>query len=217
MLKALAWKEFRELLPLVAVALVAQFYFVSTAAGVHLALLVRNRGTIPFVGDGYATWLIVVAGLAGVAFGLWQTLRESSRGTYQYLLHRPMRRDTIFGAKLLVGGAAVAMVAFLPMLVYALWAGAPGTHASPFQWSMTTEAWQDCLQVPVLYLGAFVSGLRPARWFGSRLFPLAGTALVLLVLEALPGWQWTSLVVCLGVDACLVLVIFYVAHQRDYS
>ena len=37
---------------------------------------------------------------------------------------------------------------------------------------MTAWAWQLWLCMPLVYLGAFLSGIRPARWFGTRLMPL---------------------------------------------
>ena len=39
---------------------------------------------------------------------------------------------------------------------------------------MTVPAFQIWLLMPLVYLGAFASGIRPARWFGSRLLPLVG-------------------------------------------
>ena len=43
--------------------------------------------------------------------------------------------------------------------------------ASPFRWSWTLPTWMVIgIMLPV-YVGAFPSGLRPARWFGTRLFP----------------------------------------------
>ena len=154
MLKALAWKELRELLPVLSVALVGEFYFVSTAVGIQLGPLDQNRHVIPFIGDGYVTLLLSVAGLAAIVFGLWQTLRESSQGTYQFLLHRPARRKTIFAAKLAVGVVALLAVGLAPVLLYALWAATPGAHASPFEWPMTAGA---------LGTGADHAGVVPGR------------------------------------------------------
>ncbi len=216
MLKALVWKEARELAPLVALAVVVQLlYFLPSE------LLVLNQtesGGIPFVSSTLTTWMLVIGGLAGVVFGFWQTIGESMRGTYLYLLHRPVSRETILLIKLGVGVALVLVVAGVPILWYALWAATPGTNSSPFYWAMTAGVWQLWIQLPILYLSAFLSGLRPARWLGSRALPLA-SALPLSLLLVLAGLlsPWLQLAGALAIEACLVYLIFFVLSTRDFS
>jgi len=216
MLKTLAWKESRELLPLAVLALVAQGLFFA-APWLPLVRWSGDRGTIPFVNQSAATQLLYLAGIAAIAAGLWQTLWESGRGTFQFLLHRPVERSRVFTVKLAVGMAATLLVAGLPILIYALWAALPGTHASPFFWSMTTWAWLIWFRLPIVYLGAFLSGLRPGRWFGSRALPLAAAVLVVLFIFALEQWPLASLVATLAVETGFLLVIYRVAATRDYS
>jgi hypothetical protein len=217
MLRTLAWKELRELLPLALVALLVQVYLVCLATGVKLGPFEAPSGAIPFVDDTMVQWMLLVSSLAAIGLGLWQTMRESGRGTFLFLLHRPLPRATIFAAKLLVGVAMWLAISMLPMVCYALWAATPGTHASPFEWSMTGSTWQIGARLPVLYLAAFLSGLRPARWYGSRLFPLLGGLLALKVLSALlAGWS-IVLLATLAIDAAVVLVILDVASARDFS
>ena len=71
----------------------------------------------------------------------------------------------------------------VPILVYAWWAATPGTHAGPFEWSMTLPAWQLWLSITAIYLAAFLVGMRPARWIGSRLLPLVAVGLFVLLLQ----------------------------------
>ena len=175
---------------------------------------------IPFATDSVSHLFFIVAGTAAVALGLWQTMLESSRGTFQVLLHGPVRRGAIFGAKLAVGIAVCLLVTCLPLLFYALWAATPGKHASPFHWSMTSWAWELCLQLPLLYLGAFLSGLRPARLLGSRFFPLAASLLALLAMEIVAvglGLPLVAMIPGLLLETVFVMVILYVAATRDYS
>ena len=154
-------------------------------------------------------------------WGLWQTMWESGRGTFLFLLHRPLAREKLLGVKLLTGAAACLFVATFPVAWYAIWAATPGTHASPFTWSMTAWSWLWAVELPLLYLGAFLSGLRPARLFGSRFAPLAaGIALVLfaeLLSSQLSAWWPAILLATLLVDACYALSILHVAATRDYS
>lgn len=176
---------------------------------------------IPFLGGHVASGIGWISGILGVALGIWQSFGESWRGTYPVLLHLPMPRRTIFAIKLTVGLALVWGLPVIALLVIAWWASTPGTHASPFEWGMTMPAWNTWFAMPIVYLGAFATGLLPARWFGTRLFPLltaAGvTAFLLLASEA---GSLSSAVLFGGVlaaAAVYLVVIDHLAETRDYS
>jgi len=218
MLKALLWKEVRDLRGWFVLAIVAQLYLAGVATGLDFGPL-RAGGGVPFVDDFVTYYFFFVAFVFAAVAGLWQTLLESLRGTWAFLLHRPAPRNQLFGVKLLVGGSATLIVATLPVMLYAVWAATPGRHSSPFFWSMSGWAWQAAVAVPIVYLGAFMSGLRPARWFGSLLFPLAGSFLCLVLTQSLVAtWAWPlGVPICLVVEALLVASIMYVAATRDYS
>jgi hypothetical protein len=221
MIMALVRKELRELLPLAALALVAQFIVISTAMHLGFRVITKVQPGIPFL-DGDVIWnAFFVAGVFAVAAGLRQTMWESARGTFQFLLHRPVNRETIFAVKLAVGSAASALVLVVPLGLYSVWAATPGTHASPFFWPMSFWAWQLCLEMLPLYLGIFLSGLRPARWYGSRFIPFAASAaFVQIVMWSLGmrfSWQVASVATSLVIDAALVVAILYVAKSRDFS
>ena len=123
-----------------------------------------------------------------IALGFRQSAWEPSQGTALYLLHLPLSRRTIFLTKLVTGIGLLLACTLLPILIYAAWAATPGTHAGPFEWSMTGPAFRIWLLLPLAYLGAFASGIRPARWFGSRLLPLVGVAIPALYTYLLPFW-----------------------------
>jgi hypothetical protein len=100
-------------------------------------------------------------------------------------------------------------------MLYALWAASPGTHASPFAWSMTLPAWTAWLAISAVYLGAFLSGIRPANWLGTRLAPLAAALGLAVLCSALPvAFAWPLLIL---LDALLIVLILYVARQRDFA
>ncbi|HTQ40987.1 MAG TPA: hypothetical protein VMJ32_18375 [Pirellulales bacterium] len=233
MLKTIVRKELRELLPFVALALLIQIFLICAATGANLGGLAwivyvllpsAGNGVIPFVGDLYCVAMLVVSGLLAVAVGLWQTMWEANRGTFQFLLHRPFSRSGVIAAKLSVGIALCLLTAFLPLVYYAVWAASPGTNASPFDWSMTTNTWVNCAQIPLLYLAAFLCGLREARWFGSRCFPLAAGLLLLFVFllsQVLSVWvvgaSLMLLLLSLAAESCFALVILQVGRTRDFS
>ncbi len=218
MLITLARKELRELLPLVILGVILELYLACTATGMRLGFFEETSvGVIPFISDETSHLFFYVSGGVAFALALWQTMLESTRGTFQFLLHRPLERKAIFGTKLAVGGAACLFVAALPVLCYSLWAATPGTHASPFEWSMTAWAWQLCLQMLLVYFGAFLSGLRPGRWFGSRFLPLAASVSALIAFQIFSAWPWVTLLACLAAEAGFVLVILDVGRSRDFS
>lgn len=230
MFRALVRKEIRELLPLVVPAVAIELLLVGVAIGLRLGVLssivtsiVHAWDVLPFINDSTCSLMITVGGVLAVAIGLWQTLWESARGTIQYLLHRPVRREYVLGVKLLVGGTLSLVITGGPVLLYALWAATPDTHASPFFWGMTLWAWLSCLGTLLLYLGAFLSGLRPGGWYASRFFPLFGALLVVGALDSLDnmlGPSWRTAGVLIGVPAMaavFVSTINYVANTCDLA
>jgi ABC-type transport system involved in multi-copper enzyme maturation permease subunit len=228
MLKALAWKEFRELLPVMMLALLAQAFLSCLATRIHLGLLTDSFERfffrqIPFIDDTLCVVMFLMGCLFAIAAGFWQTTREGHNGTFQFLFHRPVRRDAILATKMLVGVATCLLVTALPLCYYALWAATPGTHASPFFWRMTGWVWQLCLVTPVIYFAAFLSGIRTARWYGSRFLPVLAAVVSLLVIAApltlgigLAVWL-ISIAIGLLICSAFILSIFHVSARRDYS
>jgi len=154
-----------------------------------------------------------------IAMGLRQTLGESIHGTYPLLFHRPAERRWLIGMKLLVGVAAYLATGVVSIVAYSLWAATPGTHASPFQWAMTVPAWILWFGIAILYLGAFLTGIRPGRWFGTRLLPLVAAGLATVATTSvffLYCQEWLILILILLVEVGTIAVIFFVVRMRDY-
>jgi len=118
--------------------------------------------------------------------------------------------------KLVTGIGLLLVCTLLPILLYATWAAMPGTHPGPFEWMMTGPALRAWLLMPLVYLGAFASGIRPARWFGSRLLPLASVALPAIFAYAFPLWWLIGFPVLLLVAAVLLSDILWEAETRDF-
>jgi hypothetical protein len=156
-----------------------------------------------------------VAGLLALALGLRQSLGDFFGDAYLFLLHRPVSRTQVFGAKLVVGLGLYGICTALPLLLYAWWASLPGTHASPFEWSMTASIWLAWFAIGTVYLGAFLTGVRPGQWFGTRLMPLAATIGLALMITLLP--IGVAVVVLLLTDAVLIHSILFVCETRDFA
>jgi ABC-type transport system involved in multi-copper enzyme maturation permease subunit len=219
-MRALLRKELREVLGIAAAALAGYLALVVSLMGGKVFNWVPGMpwGTteVPFLGSDFATFFSLISVVFALALGFRQSAWESSRGTYLFLLHRPLRRDTIFLVKLAVGGGVLLFCAAVPIVLYGWWAALPGHHPGPFEWSMTTGAWRFTILMLLLYLGAFHSGLRPARWFGTRLLPLAGVVVLLVLLYQLPWWlAGLPLTVVLG--GVMAANVCFVARERDYT
>jgi hypothetical protein len=218
MFRALAVKELREIRGIVLLALAAFIYLV--AAFEDPRLPPGFRQFVPFVQDSFLVCFLFVSAALAIALGLRQTLGESIPGTYPFLFHRPASRRWLVGAKLFLGMSAYLICAVIPILAYGLWAATPGTHASPFEWSMTLPAWELWFGMTLLYLGAFLTGIRPGRWYRSRILPLAAAAFAVSFVMAafvftLGAYLWACLIV-LAIDVWLIAMILFVTRTRDY-
>jgi ABC-type transport system involved in multi-copper enzyme maturation permease subunit len=172
---------------------------------------------IPFVEGNFLTILFYIGAALAIALGFRQSAWEPSQGTALYLLHLPLSRRTIFVTKLLTGIGLLLACTLVPILIYAAWAATPGTHPGPFEWSMTLPAFEVWLLLPIIYLAAFACGIRPARWFGSRLFPLLAVVFLGSLLAGLAHWWWlAAFPLLLLVAALFVSDILWEAETRDY-
>ncbi len=218
MLRALVAKELRETIGFALAGLAVYACFVADGMGVRLLpYFYLDERAIPFVGGGFTAVFTFVSAALAIALGLRQSAWESVQGTFPFLLHRPVRRERLIGTKLLVGAVLYLACAALPILLYGWWAATPGTHASPFFWSMTLPCWQVWISMTAVYLGAFLSGLRPGRWIGSRLWPLAGVGALVVCIQSLPLWWIAGLAAVALLNILVTANIFFVARSCDYS
>ena len=194
MVRALVLKELRESAAVVAIAAAVALLQLATLTGFGLAPggSASPLESFPFVNDGLMSSLTLVGAGLAIALGLKQTAWEAGQNTYHFLLHRPASLRRIFGWKMAVGVGLTLLAPGVMILLYALWAATPGAHAAPFRWSMTLPAWSYWAALPVLYVGAFASGLRPARWYATRLAPLVVASVVVFLFVATPAWLLTA-------------------------
>lgn len=220
MLRALMTKEWRELWPIALIAFLS--YGAATAAitgsrlGRWLSFLGTGPSSVPFADNVFFQRFLFVSVPFLIALGFRQTLGEDFRGTFLYLLHKPMQRTNIILSKLLAGWLIYAVVSLIIILWYLVWAATPGHHPSPFDWTMTIWTWQAWLVAPVIYLGAFLSGLLPGKWYGRKLLPLIASLLFLLISANFP-WHWVGILVGAMTAALLLVNIVSVAAERDYA
>ena len=229
MFRAIVVKELRGIREIALLALVLYALLLTStvtptvASGMPLLSFFCDGGNapdVPFVYDSFMVHYLWISLLAAIAIGLKQTLGESGRGTYMFLLHRPASRRWLIGMKLFVGLATYLVCAATPILVYAGWAA---THAMLFEWSMTLPCWGIWFAMVLPYLGAFLTGIRPGRWYGSRLLPLLACAALVYILfiTSFESTQSNSALryctVLLVLDLWMTAAIAFVARNRDFS
>jgi hypothetical protein len=218
MIRAIVIKELREVRGIAALALVGYALVVVSAMGLPLPTTrLVSPGDVPFMDDGFYQLFLVVSILFMVTLGLRQSLGETRRGTWLFLLHRPIARDTVFLLKLATGCCVFFLCATVPVITLGSWAVIPGHHAGPFEWSMTMPDWQLIFALPIVYTGAFLSGLRPARWFGTRLLPLVGCGMAVTCILYTNRWLLIGLPLTIALYVALAVVVCHVARTRDFA
>jgi len=215
---ALVWKELRESLAIAALGLLALFSVTMGNMGLSpMPGLIgsRNPGQIPFVEDSFLYQFGFVCCVLAIALGFKQSIGDLFGDAQLFVLHRPVTRARIYGTKITLGLAIYLLLAAAAVVAYSIWAASPGTHASPFEWRMTVSAWTIWLGMTTVYLGAFLSGIRPAAWLGTRLSPLASSAIAVILALVLPSFiAWLGVI---AFDALLVLLILNVVETRDFA
>jgi hypothetical protein len=216
MQKALVIKELRESAGIVILALFGVAYLLAELTATPIMPWQNSYlYTYPFVWDSTQIYLWFLGGALALALGFRQTAWELSHGTYFFLLHRPISRRAVFGVKLLVGLTLLMLIAALYVVLFTWWSATPGHFDAPFFLSMTVPAWRTWISLPPVYLGAFLAGIRPGRWFGSRLVPVVAGFLAAVVASNMP-WFWLSAVLSIAASALLAVAIFYYVQVRDY-
>jgi hypothetical protein len=219
MIKILAIKELRESLGvtvLAALAMAWQVMICMRRDPMEMFISRVDRNHLAFIrGDGFYDWAVLAMGSFAIILGLKQSAWEVHNNTFYFLLHRPMSRRRVFAIKLAVGASLVVAVLAAAILIYGAWAAVPGHLAAPFEWSMTLESWNLAAALPLVYLGAFLSGIRPGRWFGTRLIPLAGSLFLVLIVCIVPLWWMQVPIQLLGYMGLIVAIDFY-SETRDY-
>lgn len=224
MVRSLALKELRELAGIAAIAGLA--YVVILMHFTYWPILPTNSYSVAS-GRGYGaqegvtflqglfnSYYLWITAMSAIAYGFRQTLGEERQRTWPFLIHRPIARWKVHAVKLGVGLGVGMGLSAIPIVLYGCWAASIRQAPAPFEWSMSLDAWKIWWSIPCLYLGAFLSGFRPARWIGTRLFPLAGTTMMVASCNGCPFWQWSLTIAC-AMSVWLIVCIYGVSCTRD--
>jgi ABC-2 family transporter protein len=183
-MRALIAKELREHLVLAGIGL---------AAGLGLALLTgtgpaQSGVSMPIGSESYLKQLAVVSYVVAAGLGFLLSWKEELRGTWTFLLHRPVSRGQVLAGKLLAGMALYMLATGIPFLALAAWSAVPGSYPAPWS-SDYVRAGAILLAggLPVL-VGAFSAGASQARWYTTRFTPVLAAGLLIFLGKQATSW-----------------------------
>ena len=222
-MKTLIWKELRENLKLAVLGFVVVTLLLFTVWRDYNQTLEQVR-TGTMAGDVFtrlqplssafflagAAWFCAVFGLL---LGWTQIFHERHRDLWAYLVHRPICRTDIFLGKVAAGLSIYFLAAGLPLGFFIVWAAVPGHVAAPFEWHMLSPVAANFIAGIAYYLAGMLTGLRQARWYGSRGLGL-GAALLLTALIIGAAQTWVMWVAAVGVCALLGSAVWGAFHTH---
>lgn len=207
MLWALTKKELREHFPLAAIGLAGGLFVAGLYArsgelypGYSSSLLWRMLGAgsqswfaynelpVPIAYRSYLGKLgLVCYGLA-LLLGFLMSWKEEVKRTWHFLWHRPVRRGQVLGAKLLAGALLYLPAGAAPFAFLAYWCSVPGHFPAPWAIELIYPGVEVIARGYVVFLGAFLCGIRPAKWYATKFVPLIGMVVLLIASSQIPIW-----------------------------
>lgn len=106
--------------------------------------------------------------LVGILLGLAQSIPENRGDKWGFLAHRPVRWSTLFWGKVVSGVVLYALATGIPLAGALVWMLVPGHYPLPVDWSIALPGVVDLLCGLSYYFAALLTGMRDARWYGSR-------------------------------------------------
>lgn len=195
--RALLWKEFRELVRpgLAALAIVGLGLLFSSSIDRSYVSI----GISAEISGGTPSLFTLTSGVAALLIG-WSQIRRENRGdAWALLVHRPVRRSTIFWSKVIAGGVIYLLAAGIPMLLTAAWQAAPGNRPIPFDARLMLPNVADLMCGLVYYAAAVLSTMREARWYASRALPIGAAMVCSTFVIVTPSFAVALLVSAAGI------------------
>ncbi len=180
---AMLWKEMRENVVWAGLAALAMiginFLFID-----NLAFKVPRETDVTaallydFIGKADdPVYTLGVGPVLAVILGILQVLPERRRDQWAFLMHRPLAHTAVFAAKAVAGlflyafflGGALLILWYLKWLPIRQY-----IPDVPFDWRFMLGGIANLLLGIPFYFAAMLCVMRPARWYGSMVFPLVG-------------------------------------------
>lgn len=187
----------------------------------------REQNQLPFP-VSFPGILALYSGFFAAAVGLMQGWSDQRGQRWLFILPQPITRDGFILGKLAIGLSLGIGLYLLTFFLGVVIVRIPGVMPAPFEWWMTRSSWFFFFLIPSVYLGGFLSGIMKASWFGTKLVPLIGAAMIsLFVIAGIPGaegnlypehYPYLPLQVILFLGLCFLMTktILNVSRERDY-
>jgi hypothetical protein len=148
--------------------------------------------------------LIFAAILCGTLMGFLQFWMPGFRRTWHFILHRSVTRGKILLS--MISAAVLTFVIFAggSWTLLFLYASLPGIFAMPPAFQVYIEGWLFISLGVVFYFGVALSGISPAKWYTTKLFPIAFAGVILIITFMGLEIIWAAILVAAGV---LILAI----------
>ena len=140
--------------------------------------------------------------VVGLALGLLQTWFETRPDNFAFVVHRPATRWEIFVSKSAAGLLLMYVGLAIPAAFVVWWASVPGHLATPFQWRSALPLVVDIVNAGSFYFTGMVLSMRKARWFGSRILPLALAVGCTIALREVPEFWQAMVFAVAGIVVC---------------
>jgi hypothetical protein len=221
-MKSLIWKELREMglwAAIIAVGLaLAQGFALYMTLGVHGQDYTYNvSNEIDTIYGYFKLWMQVGAPIAGFVLGLLQIVPEQRRDQWAFLMHRPVTPRTIFFAKATAGIFLYVCATGLPLAGFSIWLSVPGNFPGPFDASLTLPDVAAILAGIPFYFAAMLVALRPARWWGSKILPVACAVTCTLFTVVAIEFIYAVMVVIAYIAAMLVAACGSFVSSGEYE
>ncbi len=177
MIRLLLIKELWDLRGVLAISTLGYLYWLY--AFTHM-ILPEWKGfprsyPLPFEPDGYVQSLIVYGSVVGAFLGLYQGITDAPDSPrMQFLLAQPITATRLVLTRLAIGMGLWATGCFGTLIAAILLSRYFPIFPAPLETWMLTDCLGWLAVGTTIYLGGFLSAIRPGRWFGTRLFPLFG-------------------------------------------
>ena len=210
-MKALLWKELRQIAPWGALMLAAM-------SAVTLGSLYSEWYRYDLTHLWSQVWVMIVFGASGAAFalGVLQTVLEVRRDQWAFLIHRGLSPTQIFLAKAGAGLSVYAVIAVAPAIIGVAWCLWNGVDQSTLTWYHALPLLISFLASAAFYFSAMLAIVWKGPWYFSRLLPLVAPALLLFIVvgytsevtEYVPFRMFLAIAIAVGIHAVAAWGVF---------
>ena len=218
---ALVKKELREALPWQLTAAIVFLLFGSVTLRAYIRYDMYY-GYIPAAGEAIkyynlrvasllssiGPWLFITSLGLGLVLGGRQFWMPNFQKTWSFNIHRSVKKSTVLWAKFTASVLAFVFSLGVIWSLFYLYASSPGIFPYPPRPRIFIEGWLFIIAGIVVYLGTTLAGLSKAKWYTTRMFGIAFSALILTL-----SLIQTSLFYCFAtIIAGIVILVSQIFH-----